>query len=168
MCRAQTGWNFQQRFCPQLALTLAVSGENNANTSWRQVAEKLWTQFVNRIQGEAWGRCYLGTYLVLPRYIDLKIVATKWKLTAVSIGKRGSRASGCLQCEDGRSGFWAPPSLQSATSASFTGHRFFRLSSPNSRSLAVESWKESSKSDSDPLLQQVFSFFHRSIEWAIF
>ena len=122
-----------------------------------------WTQFVNRIQGEAWGRCYLGTYLVLPRYIDLKIVATKWKLTAVStIGKRGSRASGCLQCEDGRSGFWAPPSLQSATSASFTGHRFFRLSSPNFRSLAVESWKESSKSDSDPLLQQVFSFFHRS------
>ena len=101
--------------------------------------------------------------------LDLEIVATKWKLTAVStIGKRGSRASGCLQCEDGRSGFWAPPSLQSATSASFTGHRFFRLSSPNSRSLAVESWKESSKSDSDPLLQQVFSFFHRSIEWAIF
>ena len=128
MCRAQTEWNFQQRFCPQLALTLAVSGENNANTSWRQVAEKLWTQFVNRIQGEAWGRCYLGTYLVLPRYIDLKIVATKWKLTAVStIGKRGSRASGCLQCEDGRSGFWAPPSLQSATSASFTGHRFLIL-----------------------------------------
>ena len=85
MCRAQTEWNFQQRFCPQLALTLAVSGENNANTSWRQVAEKLWTQFVNRIQGEAWGRCYLGTYLVLPRYIDLKIVATKWKLTAVLV-----------------------------------------------------------------------------------
>ena len=85
MCRAQTEWNFQQRFYPQLALTLAVSGENNANTSWRQVAEKLWTQFVNRIQGEAWGRCYLGTYLVLPRYIDLKIVATKWKLTAVLV-----------------------------------------------------------------------------------
>ena len=39
---------------------------------------------------------------------------------------------------------------------------FIRLSSPNFRSLAVESWKESSKSDSDPLLQQVFSFFHRS------
>ena len=59
--------------------------------------------------------------------LDLEIVATKWKLTAVSIGKRGSRASGCLQCEDGRSGFWAPPSLQSATSASFTGHRFLIL-----------------------------------------